>query len=91
MPSGCCPGRSVSKRLRVGNQEVGISEYDTIMKKALELNDASDDELKRVLLRELKIYNYVPSAAEQEYLQALWKAFEQLREERKGTKGVSKA
>ncbi|MEM2891793.1 MAG: hypothetical protein QXJ32_04740 [Thermoplasmata archaeon] len=82
MPGECCPGRSTSKRLRVGSQEVGISEYDAIMRKALELVNVPDDEIKRALLRELKIYNYVPSAAEQEYLEALWKAFEQLRQDK---------
>lgn len=86
MPGECCPGKSVSKRLRVGGQEIGISEYDTIMRKALELGNASEEELKAVLLRELKIYNYVPRGMEKEYVEALWKAFNELRGKR-GTGG----
>lgn len=91
MPGECCPGKSVSKRLVVGGQEIGISEYDTIMNKAMELHGASDDEIKRALLRELKIYNYVPRPVEQEYLEALWEAFKKKREERKTAQREMKA
>ncbi|MGQ9587109.1 MAG: hypothetical protein ACUVT7_01830 [Thermoplasmata archaeon] len=73
----------MSKRVNVGGHEIGIAEYDTIMKKALELEHAPEDEIKRVILRELKIYNYVPSSVEQEYLEAMWQAFRKVREERK--------
>ena len=83
MPGECCPGKSVSKRLTVGGQEVGISELDAIMRKALELGRASDDEIRRLILKELKIHNYVPSAAELDYLEAMWRAFKKLRDEKK--------
>jgi len=73
----------VSKRLTVGGQEIGISEYDTIMRKAMEVEQASDDDIKCVILRELKIYNYVPSTVEQDYLGAMWQAFKRMRDERK--------
>ena len=73
----------MSKRLRVGGQEIGISEYDMIMRKALELEHVPDDVIKRVILKELKIYNYVPSPVEQEYLEAMWQAFRKMRDERK--------
>lgn len=73
----------MSKRLNIGGHEIGISEYDLIMRKALELEHAPEDEIKRVILRELKIYNYVPSSVEQEYLEAMWQAFRKIIEERK--------
>ena len=73
----------MSKRLRVGGQEIGISEYDMIMRKALEFEHVPDDAIKRVILKELKIYNYVPSPVEQEYLEAMWQAFMKVRDERK--------
>jgi len=73
----------VSKRLTVDGQEIGISEYDAIMRKAMELEQASDDDIKRVILRELKMYNYVPSTVEQNYLEAMWQAFKKMRDERK--------
>lgn len=67
----------------VGSQEVGISEFDAIMRRALELGHAPEDEIKRFILKELKIYNYVPSAAERDYLEAMWQAFKKLKDERK--------
>jgi hypothetical protein len=73
----------VSKRLTVGGQEIGISEYDAIMRKAMELEQASDNDIKRVILRELKIFNYVPSTVEKDYLEAMWQAFKKMRDERK--------
>lgn len=82
MPVECCPGKSVSKRLVVGGIQVGISEYDTIMKRALSLEHASDDEIKRLLLKELKVYNYIPASAERDYADAMWQAFEKMREEK---------
>lgn len=81
----------MSKRLTVGGQEIGISEYDTIMRKALESEHAPDDEIKHIILRELKIYNYVPSSVEQEYLEAMWQAFKKLRDERKARSQELKA
>lgn len=66
----------------VGGQDVGISEYDAIMRKALSLEHARDDEIRLLLLKELKIFNYIPSSAEQEYLEAMWQAFQRLRDER---------
>ena len=81
----------MSRRLTVGGQEVGISEYDTIMRKALESEHAPDDEIKRIILRELKIYNYVPGSVEQEYLEAMWEAFRKMRDERKTRQEGAKA
>ena len=91
MPGECCPGKSVSKGLIVGGQEIGISEYDMIMRKALEFEHAPDDEIKRVISKELKIYNYVPSPVEQEYLEAMWQAFMKVSDERKARQEGSKA
>jgi len=36
-----------------------------------------------LILKELKIYNYVPSAAERDYLEAMWRALKKLRDEKK--------
>lgn len=68
----CCPGKSVTKRIVVGGQQVGISFFDKIIEKALASGDVPEEELKSILLRELKIYNYVPSSAEDEYLAGIW-------------------
>ena len=73
---GCgCSGNSTSRNLRIGGQNVGIAEIDRILRKTLEYPKASDKELKAVLLKELKQYNYVPSSMEAEYIEALWKEY----------------
>lgn len=86
MPGECCPEKPVSKRLTVGGIQVGISEYDTIIQKALELENAPEDEIKRILLKELKIFNYVPASAEQDYLDAMWQEYKNTRNEREARK-----
>ena len=68
----CCPGKSDTKRIVVGGQQIGISFFDQIIEKALASGDVPEEELKSMLLRELKIYNYVPSSAEDEYLVGIW-------------------
>jgi len=67
----------------VGGQEIGISEYDAIIRMAMELEHASDDDIKLAIMRDLKIYNYIPSTVEQDYLEAMWQAFKKMRDERK--------
>jgi len=73
---GCgCSGDATSRNLWIGGQNVGIAEIDKILRKTLEHPKASDMELKAVLLKELKQYNYVPSSKEQEYTEALWQEY----------------
>jgi hypothetical protein len=73
---GCgCSGNSTARNLRIGGQNVGIAEIDKILRKTLECPKASDKELKGVLLKELKQYNYVPSSMENEYIEALWQEY----------------
>jgi len=76
MPNGpCCPGKTATKRIAVGGQQIGIASLDQIIEKAFAAQGASEAELKSILLRELKIYNYVPSSVEAEYLDGIWEEF----------------
>ena len=70
----------------VGGQQVGIAFLDQIIEKALASECASEDELKAILLRELKVFNYVPPSAEDEYLHGIWVEFvkERLRRSERG-------
>ena len=78
----CCPGKSATKRITVGDHQIGISFLDQIIEKAMECPDASEEDLKAILLREVKIYNYIPSSAEEEYIEAIWEEFERQRTRR---------
>lgn len=72
------------KHLRIGLQEVGISGFDEIMAEGLKHLDETDEEQRKVILRELLARNYVAKSAEKEYLGAIWVEFKHLRAKRLG-------
>ena len=80
----CCPGKSNTKRLRIGDQDVGIAGFDEMMARGLEALEKTDEEQKRILLEELKKQNYVPSPIENQYLVAVWAEFRQVRAKQRG-------
>jgi len=67
----------------VGGLEVGISGIPDIMELALVHMNDPDDEIKQVLLVELKARNYVPGGSEAEYVKALWTKYKKLRVQRR--------
>lgn len=69
----CGSGKKTPDRLRIGGQEVGILELDSVLKAAIDAPGSSDEEIEAILMRELKRYNYVPASMEREYREALWK------------------
>jgi len=70
MPGACCPGKTDVKILSIGGQRIGITHVDEIIERALQMEDAGDEELKAFLISQIKIYNYVPSIVEKEYAEA---------------------
>jgi hypothetical protein len=67
----------------VGGIEVGVAGVADIMERALEHLDDSDEEIRQILLDELKSRNYVPGGSEEEYVRALWAEYKNLRVQRK--------
>lgn len=82
MGGPCCPSKSVAKRIRIGDQDVGIAELDKILQTAFEMRGVSDKELKKVLMNEVRNYNYVPPAVEIQYAKGVWEVFMKYREQR---------
>ena len=80
MQGTCCPGKTNVRRIRVGGLEIGIAELESVIKNALEMRDSDDEEIRRILLEQIKIYNYVPKSAEREYADAVWTEFQKARE-----------
>ena len=80
----CCPGKPCAKKMLIDGQYIGIAGYDEIIAKAMERIDASDEDQKEVILRELKAQNYVPKSMERQYLMAMWGEFRKLRAQKKG-------
>jgi NAD-dependent dihydropyrimidine dehydrogenase PreA subunit len=62
---------------------VGIAGLAEIMEAALQVMDQPEEDIKTVLLTELRTHNYVPSSVEGEYLEVLWIEYEKLRLRRK--------
>jgi len=84
MARDCCAAKRPVDQMRVGKLEVGIADLGGILKRTYERADASDEELKAILLEELKAHNYVPASVEKEYMSALWEQFKVYRAEQKG-------
>ncbi|MDD1773853.1 MAG: ferredoxin family protein [Methanomassiliicoccales archaeon] len=78
-----CYRKPPSSSMKVGGLEVGISGLSEIFEKGLEHMDESDEEIKIVLLTELKARNYVPSSVEKEYMAALWSEYKRARVQRR--------
>ena len=83
MACPCCPGSSDIKKIRIGNQEIGIVGFDMIVNSALNMENASDDDIREVLLNLAKVHNYIPKSVEKEYLDAIWNEFLKIRAKRK--------
>ncbi len=59
--------------------DVGISGLGEILEKGLEVMDSPDVDVKKALLAELKVRNYVPRSVEREYMTALWSEYKKAR------------
>ncbi len=79
MPGACCPGRTSVRTITVGGQSVGISQLDDILRATRLLGDQAEGSVKEFLMRQLKIYNYIPSGSEQDYLDAVWQEYLKLK------------
>lgn len=71
----CCPGKPVAKALLIGGQMVGIAELDAVIESVLDQTEASDEELKAILLAGIQKYNYIPAEMEEEYSAAVLEEF----------------
>ena len=69
----CCAAAAARKikRITVNGQAVGIAQLDDIFNKVAAMGLTSDEEIGRALLKEVKIYNYVPASKEEEYRNAV--------------------
>lgn len=87
----CCPGKTTTKEIRVGSQSVGISELDLILAKALENEGASDADIKRILMKELKAHNYVPGPVQDDYSKGIWEAYLEAKAARDSYHGIPRS
>jgi len=74
----CCPAaaaRLVKKLTLPDGFQVGILNLESILKEVADLELADDEAIKKELLKRVKIYNYVPSAVDNDYSEALLKEY----------------
>ncbi|MBN1194182.1 MAG: hypothetical protein JXA08_02375 [Methanomicrobiaceae archaeon] len=76
----CCAAEALRRirRLDAGGVAVGLAMLDAVFEEVAALGLSAEEPLKNELLRQVKIYNYIPPQAEVAYAGAL------LREYRKG-------
>jgi len=74
----CCPAAAarMARKLTLPNGfQVGIVNLENILKEVADLKLASDDAIKKELLKRVKIYNYVAPAADNDYSEALLREY----------------
>ncbi|HII76235.1 MAG TPA: hypothetical protein HA264_04160 [Methanolinea sp.] len=69
----CCEVEALRRirQIDVGGIVVGISMLDHILSEVREMELPDEREIGRELLKRVKIYNYIPSSAEEKYRIAL--------------------
>ena len=75
----CCPAaaaRMVKKLTLPDGSQVGIVNLENILKEVADLKLVDNEAIKKELLKRVKIYNYVPPAADNEYSEALLKEYQ---------------
>jgi hypothetical protein len=72
MGKPCCPsGAPKPTMIRVGDVVVGLTAIGEIFKKLYEAGKKPDDVDRHELVKEVSIYNYIPSEGWNEYAEAL--------------------
>ena len=76
----CCAAaaaRMVKKLTLADGSQVGVLNLEDSFREVAELKISNDEVLKKELLKRVKIYNYVAPAADNDYLEALLREYEQ--------------
>ena len=71
MGKTCCPSGAEVTLVNVGGVKVGLIASSEIFKKLYESGKKPEDVEMEELIKEFSIYNYIPSAAQNDYGEAL--------------------
>ena len=79
----CCQADAVRKirMVPVNGIPTGITMLDEIVTEVKEMNLASDQQIKEVLLQRVKVYNYIPKPAEEAYLTSIFTVYQKSSQE----------
>ncbi|PWR70948.1 hypothetical protein [Methanospirillum lacunae] len=69
----CCQADALRqiKMVPVNGVPTGITMLDEIIAEVKEMNLPSDQQIRENLLKRVKVYNYVPKAADEAYMRAI--------------------
>ena len=69
----CCAADALRKifQREFGSEMVGITMHDHIRAQGHTMNHSGEKEIGNELLKKMKVYNYIPSGAEEEFRAAL--------------------
>lgn len=77
----CCEAEALRRirQIDVGDIVVGISMLDHILSEVRALHLSGEKEIGDALLKQVKIYNYVPASAEEKYRSAFLREYRNFR------------
>ncbi|MCP1714265.1 hypothetical protein J2T58_000092 [Methanocalculus alkaliphilus] len=77
MKKPCSPADALRRirQIDIGGIGVGLVLLDEIINKVLMMNLKSDDRIAEELMKQTKIFNYIPPSAEEEYRTALMREY----------------
>ena len=75
----CCQADAVRniRRILIHGVPTGMVMLDESISMVRDMNLSSDQQIREALLTNLKIYNYIPKAAEEAYLTAILEVYHQ--------------
>ncbi|MDD1705476.1 MAG: hypothetical protein LUQ12_00380 [Methanoregulaceae archaeon] len=78
----CCTAEALRRitRVDVGGVVVGIAMLDPILKEVEAMKRSGEREIGDELLKRVKMYNYIPPRAEEEYRTALMREYRKSQE-----------
>ena len=70
----CCAAAAAAQLhyLVVGGHRIAITQLDEILENADDAVSGGESAVRKELIRQVKVYNYVPPPAEKEYEEALY-------------------
>ncbi|KUL05084.1 MAG: Uncharacterized protein XE11_0239 [Methanomicrobiales archaeon 53_19] len=77
MKKPCCAAEAMRRirQIDVGGITIGLAMLDDAMHEVARMNLLKDEEIADELMKRMRIYNYIPKAAEQQYRSALLREY----------------
>ncbi|KAF1073405.1 hypothetical protein [Methanogenium sp. MK-MG] len=74
----CCAAEAMRRirQISVGDTVVGLSMLEQIFEDVAGLDLIQDTDIRRELIRQVKVYNYVPAPAEKAYADAVFAEYQ---------------